>query len=580
MKQLGLRSIVLFCLVLIAVSFATATELAGEKPKKKAAQRFDLRVTAWGPAKAEVDAVKLRVEQSPAVRSALENGKYRLLSFEYTDGVDRPKKGAAAGAVRFRATFYSYSDDVAIIAEGDFAGREPVTAVPAYFDPGVGDGEVDEAFAIIRADARFKSAEGKVALAPAMPPVSNVDGERLVNIRVIDSDTGANEIVGVSFKNSRVVRYAGNAPPAARATPEGCGISDAGQPTTFEGSHPGQYQLTADLQGSAVWEMLVIRPNVSSGARFERSGLEIRDVKYKGKSVLKRGHVPVLNVRYVENSGCGPYRDWQYQEGFFAVPTSGVTYPNGVEGGFAVLPDGQKATTSVESRVDTGNFRGVAVYQEVVNGVNELVLVTEMEAGWYRYIMEWRFGADGIIRPRYGFGSTTSSCVCVARDHHVYWRLDFDVVSSSNKIFQVERGRKFMRPVTTESAIFRNYATNRGFVIQNANGNEGYSIFPGITDGSVADASGNVTDSFGAGDFWLMQFKGTAAAPLELDDPNVGTVAATLGPFITGESVVDQDVVVWYAAHQRRIDDASRPGTPEIIAGKHVVGPELRPIQW
>ncbi|HVF46745.1 MAG TPA: hypothetical protein VNA17_04195, partial [Pyrinomonadaceae bacterium] len=568
--------IALSCLVLMAVSAAAETGPLAEKKARKAAQRFDLRVTTSGPTKADVDAVKLRVEQSPAVRSALKNGKYRLLSLEYTDGGDHQKK--AAGSARFRATFYSYSDDVAVIAEGDFAGREPITAVPAYFDPGVGDGELDEAFAIIRADARFKSTDGKLALAAAMPPVSNVDGERLINIRVIESDTAANEIVGVSFKNSRVVRYAGNAPPAARATPEACGISDAGQPTTFEGSHPGQYQLTASQGGNPLWEMLVLRPNVSSGAPFERSGIEIRDVKYKGKSVLKRGHVPVLNVKYV-NASCGPYRDWQYQEGFFSIPPAGVSFPNGADGGFAILPEGQVATTSVESRNDQGNFRGVAVYQQVIDGVNELVLVTEMEAGWYRYIMEWRFGADGIIRPRYGFGSTTSSCVCVGRDHHVYWRLDFDVVSPVNRIFQVERGRKFMRPIATEAAIFRNYATNRGFVIQSG-GNEAYSIFPGITDGSVADAAGNVLDPFGGGDFWLMQFKGTAGAPIELNDPNVGTVAATLGPFINGESIAGQDVVVWYGAHQRRIDDASRPGTPEILAGKHVVGPEIRPIQW
>lgn len=578
MYNFGLHLNVLFCLVVMLAGIGLANETPGRKTSR-AAQRFDINVTAWGPTQADVDAARTRVERSDAVRAELKDSKYRLLSFEYIENTDGQKSSPSSVPTRFRVVFYNYSNDTAVIAEGDFRGREPITAVRAYFDPGVSGDELKAAFEIIRSDSRYKG-NGKLELAAAMPPVSNVDGERLVNIRVIESATAANEIVGVSFKNSKVVRYPDNAPPSARATPEGCGISDAGQPTTSSGSHPGQYQLTANLQGAPLWEMLVIRPSVSSGATIERSGIEIRDVKYKGKSVLKRGHVPVLNVRYVGGSGCGPYRDWQYQEGFFAVPSTGVTYPNGPDGGFAILPDGQSATTSVESRNDSGNFRGVAIYQQVVDGVNEIVLVSEMEAGWYRYIMEWRFGADGVIRPRYGFGSTTNSCVCVQRDHHVYWRLDFDVVSPTNRIFQIERGRKFMRPITTEASIFRNYGTNRGFVVKNSAGNEAYSIFPGTNDGSVADAGGNLTDSFGAGDFWLMRFKGTAAVPTEIDDPNIGTVAATLGPFINGESLTDQDVVIWYAAHQRRIDDASRPGTPEILTGKHVVGPEIRPIQW
>jgi hypothetical protein len=50
-------------------------------------------------------------------------------------------------------------------------------------------------------------------------------------------------------------------------------------------------------------------------------------------------------------------------------------------------------------RSDTGNFLGVAIY--VVG--NEVVLVSEMQAGWYRYVSQWRLAADGTIKPRFGF---------------------------------------------------------------------------------------------------------------------------------------------------------------------------------
>ena len=35
----------------------------------------------------------------------------------------------------------------------------------------------------------------------------------------------------------------------------------------------------------------------------------------------------------------------------------------------------------------------------------EVVLVSEMEAGWYRYVSEWRLHTDGTIKPRFGFSA-------------------------------------------------------------------------------------------------------------------------------------------------------------------------------
>ena len=78
-----------------------------------------------------------------------------------------------------------------------------------------------------------------------------------------------------------------------------------------------------------------------------------------------------------------------------------------------------------------------------------------------------------------------------------------------------------------------------------------------------------------------MRFKGTAGSPLELDDENGGVYpAANFAPWMNGESMVDQDIVVWYAAHTTRQDDSSRTASPQSISGEHVLGPVLRPIRW
>ena len=569
----------------ICLSFTVVTERAfgsenTSKRSRRAEKKLNITVVPWGPSQADVDAAKRRVDQSDSVRRQLSGSKFRQVGFEYLYDSVETKNQASKPPTRFRVMYYNYSTDMALFAEGDFAGDRAITTQWVNAVPGIGEGEITAAYRIIEQDAAYSALKraNEIEFYEAMPPTTVVDGERLVNIGIRNPQTGDNHIVGVSFKNDKLVRYENNAPPTSLAAPEACGITNAGQSATPQGL-AGQATLTVNEEGSGnpLWEMLVLRPSASSGANLERSGLEIRDVKYRGKSVLKRGHVPILNVQYV--SSCGPFRDWQYSEEFFNAPEAGSTNP---APGIRVLAPGQVATTVVETRNDFGNFQGVAIYTQNVGFGNEVVLVTELNASWYRYIMEWRFAADGTIRPGYGFGSVgPNSCICVQRTHHVYWRFDFDIVGATNKVYQMDRGRRFLSSVETETQIFKSVQKSRSLLIQNSAGDEAYQLVPGTNDGTVLNATGDLVDAFGLGDFWVMQFKGTAASPNELDDPG-STAAANLTPFLNGESVLNQDVVVWYAGHQVRQDDLSRNASrsPEVITGAHIVGPVLRPVRW
>lgn len=581
MKTMICRSLCLF----LAVLFTAGTALTSNGSPagvRKTQKPLILRAVAWGPDQRAIDAAKQRTEASSAVQEQLKGSRYRLISFEMFGASETDKGSPAPYPTRFRVLFYNYSSDVAVIAEGDFAGRDAITVRTDLFDPGVSPEELAAGYDLVKKDPRLGPmiARGEASLYEPMPPVSNVGGERLVNIGIQNLDGSFNEIVGVSFKRDALVRYEGDAPETVRVNDgSSCGIPSAGQGSTGEGV-AGQMQLTVNQQGSSdpLWEMLVIRPSSSSGASGERSGVEVRNVRYKGKSVLKRGHAPILNVKYLPGGNCNQFRDWQYAEGFYQASNTGAQNP---APGMRILAAGQVATTAVESRQDLGDYQGVAIYVQDVGNGQEVVLVSEMNAGWYRYIMEWRFGSDGTIRPRYGFGSVTNSCVCSPRNHHVYWRFDFDIVQPQNKIFQMERGRKFLRPLSTEAAVFRSYQLNRGFLIQNSAGNEAYQIIPGMNDGEAFFTNpGGGVETFGHGDFWIFQFKGTADSPGELDDPSTGS-AANLNPWANGESVNDQDLVVWYSAHQYRVDDASLTSwTNNVLTGQHVVGPTLRPVRW
>ena len=574
-------------LILTTANFAWANENPAKR-ERRAQEKVEIKVQAWGPAQAEIDAAKLRVTRSPAVQKVLAGTKYRIFAFEYIENdVDKSKPSTAP--TRFRVIFYDYTNDRTIVAEGDFAAKEAIVIREESAQPNANDEEFEEAVRIVRSDARFAQLlrGEKLRVSQPMPPITVLDGttERLVNVALepLDGST-RNEIVSVSINRGTVIRYDAGAPEMSRATPDSCGPSSSNQGSTSNGT-AGQYQLTVRQGKSVLWEMLVIRPSASSGNSFERSGIEVRDVRYKGKSVLKRGHAPVLNVNYTPATGqqnCGPFRDWQYQEGFFNAPEAGATDP---APGIRVLAAGQNATTQVDTGNDTGNFRGVAIYTQNVGFGDEIVMVSEMNAGWYRYIMEWRFAPDGTIRPRYGYGATLNSCVCTYHHHHTYWRFDFDIVNPTNKVFQVERGRKFLQPVTNEIARLRSTQTNRGYLIQNSTGNEAYLLAPNVTDGEYLsrNTSGAVISTYGAGDFWLLKYQGTAGAPGELDDPNSSS-AANLAPWVNNESLVNQDVVVWYAAHFMHTDGANLldPNriNPSLVTSSHVVGPDIRPVRW
>lgn len=561
-------------LILALFSGAVAAGENTTKRAKRSQEAVKIIVTPWGPTQTEIDAAKLRTEQSAVVQSKLNGTKYRLLEFSYVE--DGDKSAGTRPPTRFRAVFYDYTNDKTIVAEGDFAGREAITVREENFQPIPSEEEFNEAVGILQKDAKFLEAlkKGSLKAYRPMPDITILDGtiERLVNVGLDAQDGSAqNEVISVSIKRGEFIRYPSGAPPQSKANAGSCGIPSSGQSSTNRGV-AGQVQLTVLLGQTTIWEMLVIRPSSSTGTRA--SGIELRDVKYKGKSVLKVGHAPVLNVQYTPQT-CGPYRDWQYAEGFFNAPDAGSQNP---APGIRVLAVGQIATTALESGNDTGNFQGVAIYQQN----NETVMVSEMNAGWYRYIMEWRFANDGTIRPRYGFGATNNSCVCDVHNHHVYWRFDFDIVQPTNKIFQIERGRKFMKPITTETSLLRNYQTNRGLVIQNSNGDEAYSLIPNLSDGK--------TDTFGVSDLWVLRYKnvvGGTPVQNEIDDGINCTTCATafiqIDPFLNNESVANQDLVVWYGGHFVHSDGANLldpDRTGQILSGEHVVGPDLRPIRW
>lgn len=536
----------LLCIaILVLLPTAHSSQVSGGPSREPAP--LVVTVTPWGPAQSAIDHARAVVESHSLVRQYLDRTSNRFLSF---DLLDSPVQGQPPNG--FRATFYDYTNDRTVVASGLLERPESLTVKVSFEQPLPSGEEFDAALAVVARDPVLgpSLADGSVEAYRPMPPVlesATSNSGRTVTVGLRSTKRVSHEIVGVILGRDQVVRFASGAPPAATASSFQCGTPSAGQPTTPRGT-AGQFQITVTQGATTLWSMLAVRPAASSGLRA--SGLEVQNVDYLGKRVLKRGHVPILNVKYV-NNGCGPYRDWQWQEGRFQ--TDGADVAPGIRNTIA------PAQTILDNGTDVGNFAGVAYYTTA----DSLVLVTEMEAGWYRYIQEWHFESNGTIRPRFRFGGTFNSCICLTHTHHAYFRLDFDIVTSNKNAISEINGRWNPIRRNTEMMSLRSPTWNRRWLIENTASGEKYMIVPREHDG--------LTDTYGRGDLWLLAFSGN-----ELDDGHNqtgGETEAQLNKFVNGQSL-NGDLVVWYAGH------SVHQGGHEADDAVRAVGPDLVPLVW
>jgi hypothetical protein len=513
-------------------------------------------IEPWGPDPDEIEAAARAALRHDAVRAEMDGPQARLVALQPLDPPDEP---VAARAVR--ATLYDYAAERALLLDVPLEGGGAPTVASSARQPLPSPEEFDDAVAVVRDHPELGPAlrDGRLLPYRAMPPLAGEelpDGtvERTLTVGLRPAQGGeGHEIVGVRLGRRDVVRYDDKAPPRSRAAPRACGVPDAGQTTMTAAA--GAARITVTRDGETLWSLIAVRPAASSGS--QGSGVELRGVAYRGRRVLRRAHVPILNVRY-DGDACGPYRDWQNEEGRFTAQGSGPAP------GFRLCPT--PATTVLDTGDDHGNFRGVAVYVDD----EEVVLVSELEAGWYRYVSRWRLHADGTIRARFGFGAVENSCVCERHHHHAYWRLDFDIGGAGRDVVLEHNDPPLpghdssWHTLKHEIRRKRSPARKRRWRVRNQGTNEGYILVPGANDGEA--------DSYGVGDFWALRYRSG-----QIDDSAVATgTRAQIDSFVNHESIVGTNVVVWYAAHFSH--DVAHEHDHH--SDSHIVGPTLRPDRW
>jgi hypothetical protein len=279
-----------------------------------------------------------------------------------------------------------------------------------------------------------------------------------------------------------------------------------------------------------VWEFCWIPASASSG--INGSGIEIRDVKYNGRLVLKRGHAPILNVDY-DPGGCGCFRDWLDQEvTFIADGVVNSCYAESTPGTVQTVCD------TGGSGGDVGSFTGVSSESYA----DQLVLTTQAEAGWYRYTMRWHFYLDGRIQPEFAFASVPASCVNNTHNHHVYWRLDFDIEGASDDyVVETSDAGADLTFATETVRTWGDPLDNVGWSVLDALTGRGYHLEPGLEDYELP------VDEFSKLDAFFTLYR-----PNELDD---STFQCEIQPngLVNGEAIDQTDVVLWYRTGHRHL---------------------------
>jgi hypothetical protein len=423
--------------------------------------------------------------------------------------------------------------------------------------PMLTEAETERAFAIVSKSEAFSEGlkRKEIELYESMPGIiSNTDKNSeffgrsvTVGLRPLNSKF-KHEIVAVNLRTEKIQRFETLAPESCRETTSAfCGYPNGSGPRSRRGDAGTAEVIIRDSENTEVWKFNVTRPTASSASNG--SGMDLHNLTYKGRLIFNQFHMPLQNVLY-DNNACGPYRDWQHTENPFQA--TGTNLAPGI------LLASKNPQSIVDRKADGGNFVGVAIFTDPKTQVTRLV--TQMSAGWYRYVQEFFFHLDGTFEPRWTFTATNSSCVCKAHRHHIYFRMDVGLGDETNNTFQVrELGSESQewKDITEEQKLFR--TAGQSWRILNSDLKTAIEITAGPNDETAQG------DPYAKGDIWALVKKDS-----EIDDGEQRRdTSVNLDAFIGPEVLTGQDLVFWYGSHYRH-------DTGESEAHSRMVGPTIR----
>lgn len=328
-----------------------------------------------------------------------------------------------------------------------------------------------------------------------------------------------------------------------------------------------------------VWEMCWLRPSNSSGPRG--SGLELRNIHFRGVLIMKRAHSPILFAEYKNSAGGNCYRDWKDENSAILaepavrnvlgtsvnfIATTNCDVSNTPTTSYGACPFQQPGRTSADCTAG-GSSGGIAI-ENLAAGAG-FRLTAQYSAGWYKYTARYTFQQNGDIDTQFGFGNDSGLYNDVTHWHHNYFRFDFDIGGAGNDQVVVDGAVR-----TTEFSALRDSAT---YEVRDAVQGFGYLIAAGANDNTFpANQSGR---SLHTVDLIATSYKANEFSDRTTN--NLNDCAMNAAALANNESILNTDVVMYYRASVRdtTANDTAAPGggfLPQDSMVCKKVGPALQ----
>ncbi|MEV0391277.1 hypothetical protein [Nonomuraea sp. NPDC050643] len=248
----------------------------------------------------------------------------------------------------FQATVFDPAGNRSIELRGTLDRPERAELRPSAHRPQPSREELVAAAAILRADRRFPTGDDVVVYRP-MPPLADTENPDGTTVRRVtlglytpSEPTGLHHrIVAVDLSGRRVdwtpagvnVRMHHD---CERSVPDGIdALADRGG--------PDQVRLRVHRGTTELWNLLVVRPRASAPQNPGMGGgVELRQVRYRGRLVLRQAHVPILNVEFAATANpmtCLVHRHHAYWRLDFDIEGAGNDVIEQIDDTGSLIPE-------------------------------------------------------------------------------------------------------------------------------------------------------------------------------------------------------------------------------------------------
>ena len=252
--------------------------------------------------------------------------------------------------------------------------------------------------------------------------------------------------------------------------------------------------------GSVNWNGWTFSYDVSG----KYDGLSLMDVKFQGLPIISKISFPVMRVFY-DNNICGPYADR-------------------LGGTLSPIPWAGNAT--------------VAKREFSLSGRQWYEIGIRDQIGSYDIYQVYYLSNDGILDAHiYSKGMQCN----VNHYHYPTWRIDFDLIDSTNDQIQWDTLTGYM-PKLIEFNANAAEAINHGWRVKDSVTGNFVDIWPGFTDFTIPSANTNPVTGYANHTVFGRLYKAS-------EDTGWTYGPNTQVPYNNGESINNNDSVFWYEGY-------------------------------